>query len=124
MFVLKDIPPKTPLWALGIATIIVATTFGTVTVYTSIRGEVQDVIKEKAEEAKARADQLSTNLDLQKKMTAGILDMVNTQGKQIIVLTNALEIAEHDIANLKHELETTQGSLGSCELKLKACKKF
>lgn len=110
MSVLSELPPRTPIWAIGLVTIIVAFTFGVITIYASIRNEVQDVIKEKS---------LATtgSLDIQKSMTTSILGLVSSQGDQIVMLSQQLKIAEVDIAQLKDDL-------GTCKDKLKSCKKF
>lgn len=115
---LSDLPIKTPVWAIGIVTIIVAIAFAAISFYSTIKYEVQDYIKEQSKVE-------DNNHALQQQTVSSILNMFESNQKQILSLTDSLREAQSvldknsiEIETIKTELRRTKIDLDDCEHRL------
>lgn len=120
--ILAKLPKKTPVWAIGLVSLVVSLTVSFVVLYVTARPEVQQYLSSAQEDRKVK-----TNAEL--ATVASILDLVKTSALQIANMSAALNSAQEQnfrlserVAAIEKELASTQGSLTLCEDKLRHCK--
>lgn len=115
--VLDKLPPRTPIWAIGLVAVIVSSAVSFTIIYTVSRGEIGTYFATKQKAIETENNTLSS-----------ILDLVHNNSKQITDLTVALQQAQNQnydllkrVSEIEKELVSTGSSLKDCEAKLTKC---
>lgn len=106
--ILKDLPAKTPTWAVGFISVIVAVSVSLVTFYTTARSEVQTYLKE-------REVRVKDETTLNQKMVESVLNLVQANNQQISTLSASLYAAERANEKNTDEIRQIRDKLGNCE---------
>ena len=123
--VLEHLPKKTPIWAVGLVTVIVSLATSFVGVYIFIKDEVSRYTTSAQEihkiEATTKAKSHELTLD-------AVVSLVQTNSVQIVELSKALGNTQHEnaaladrITSLEKTVAALRGTLEECEYKLKKC---
>lgn len=118
---LEKIPKGTPIWAIGVTTVLVAITVSLVTVYIVLRPEVQSMLKNKYEMSLKEAE-------VEKSAVQTIMNMVKVNVTMLSQQTEMLKNEQHRsnelekrVKDIENKLEHTDHLLGECRSKLKLC---
>jgi hypothetical protein len=87
--ILKELPSRTPTWAVGLVSIIVSFSAALVLFYTTVRSEVQTVLKN--QEITTQGE-----ININQRMIDSILSLVNSNNQQISNLSASLYAAQRE----------------------------
>jgi len=122
---LEKLPKKTPVWAVGVTTVLIALVTCLVTIYVIGKEDISKSIiwAQTSHDAQVRAD--DTN---DAKTIEGILKIVSTNMTTLAEINKALGTAQMQASNLairftdlEKVVEKLRSSLTSCESNLKTC---
>lgn len=110
--VLQKLPKHTPVWAIGITSVVVSFAVCLASMYLVVRPEVQDYLKEgyKAEEKK---------FENEHNLASSILGIVKANSEQISTLSIALADAQEQNIALTARVSMIEKALEDCQGKLK-----
>lgn len=121
--VLKKLPKQTPLWAVGLVTIIVATSISGVVFYTAVKAEIRQYLTSSSQLAQTKTVSESS-------LSASMLKLIEGNSTSIVQLSSSLakeqEVGSHTrerVATLEKELAVALEKLKNCETELGAKKK-
>lgn len=123
--VLEHLPKKTPIWAIGITTVIVAVTSCLVTIYFVAKDDIHSTLTwgQTQAEKKFTAEHVQ-----QEKALDSVLAVVNQNMVQLGELNKALAVEQVQASNLEirvAELENAvnrlKTNLSECQSNLKTC---
>lgn len=104
---LKKLPPRTPLWAVGVVTIIVSAAVSLGVLYTVGRGEIKDYMSNSFSITSRRLDAENTACN-------SILGLVQTGAQQVTELMQQNGKLNERITNLERDLVDTKVKLDDC----------
>lgn len=107
--ILDKLPRKTPVWAIGLVSVIVSASISFVVIYTAARPEVQQYVSGNQKNEERR-------LDGQAGLVQHVFDLLKIDSEQIAGLTVRVSILEKDLSESKD-------ALSNCEKSLKVCKR-
>ena len=122
---LEKLPKKTPVWAIGITVVLVATVTSLVTIYVVAKEDISKSItwSQSFKDKQALAD--STN---EAKTIESVLSIVSTNMKALAEVHTALGVAQSQanslavrVSDLEAAVNRLKGSLSTCEQSLKTC---
>lgn len=122
---LEKIPTKTPVWSIGIVTVLVSISTCLVTIYVIAKEDISKTIvwSQNSHDMRIQADDEAHN-----KTINGVLEIVNSNMQTVSEINRALGIAQVAAASLAvrvQDLEQSVGrlqeSLSGCEGNLKSC---
>lgn len=121
--ILDKFPDKTPIWSIGIVTIIISTAVSFVVIYTASKGEISTYLQStnKVREVTVLAEN---------NTLTSILELVHTNSTQITQLSASLykaleqniELSKR-VSAIEKDLAVTGASLKACEDKLLKCRR-
>jgi uncharacterized membrane protein (DUF106 family) len=121
--ILKELPKSTPLWAVGLTSVIVAITVSVVTIYVATKGELTSYIEH-------RNTLQDKKQDIESSTIITVLNLAQSNVKQIANLSENLIKAQNDnlsltqrVGALETKVAEATSSLKSCQAELELCKK-
>lgn len=127
--ILDKLPKKTPLWAVGLVSLIVAVSASFLTLYVVARPEIQQYMVTAATKVTAENARQDSEANVKNELVASILGIVKSNSDQITNLSLALQVAQtanyklsDRVSAIERDLAVTQASLTTCEANLKKCK--
>lgn len=125
--VLNHIPKRTPTWALGVVTVVVAITTSLVTMWVFSKDEIRQHI---TWTENYRTEEATDENSKEEKALDSVLVIVRNNMEQITELNKALVLAQSQVHELmtrvdllENALSRIKGSLSNCEESLKNCEK-
>ena len=130
--ILKKMPKQTPLWAVGLVTIIVGITVSISSFYLLSRSEIQEYLKSSIslKQMAAESDKATQAIKISNESatTSSILNLVTENSKQITVLSDTLNKAQESnfklterVAAVEKDLAVSLEKLDKCQVDLKGC---
>jgi len=120
---LAKLPKQTPVWAIGIVSVIVGASVSLGFLYFTAKSEVEKVVD-------AHLANSSKKIQAENEALSSVLDLVRVNSEQITSLSSALFRAQEENADLtrrvtaiEKELAASKNELSECKLALKSCKK-
>ena len=104
--VLEKLPKTTPIWAVGIVSVIVSLAVSFVVAYPIARPELSAYLK-------ARDDQYRQELSIKSESLASVLSLVGDNSRQITLLSEALQRVERRAEDLQRKVQTLETDLNS-----------
>jgi hypothetical protein len=123
--ILEKLPKKTPVWAVGIVTVLVSVVVSISSVYVLTRDDIRQRIlwSEKSQDSKAEAQNSQDS-----KALDGVLAIVSTNMEHLAEVNKALGVAQIQssslsvrVSDLESAVNRLKGSLTACEDSLKIC---
>jgi hypothetical protein len=122
---LNKIPKKTPVWAVGIVTVIVAVVTSLVTLYIVAKEDISKSIvwAQASHDAQVKADDIHAVSTIE-----GVLKIVNVNMQALAELNKALGVAQVQaaslsvrVSDLERAVDRLSASLTNCENSLASC---
>lgn len=104
--VLEKLPKTTPIWAVGIVSVIVSLAVSFVVAYPIARPELSAYLK-------ARDDQYRQELSIKSESLASVLSLVGDNSRQITLLSEALQRVERRAEDLQRKVQILETDLNS-----------
>ena len=125
--ILGQLPKKTPVWAVGIVSILVSLSTCVVAIYFVGQDEIKQFLEWSEQHHESKDTKLLTEYTDTLKT---VLSLVDTNSAQITELSKTLGAAQQQnailsdrVAALEKFLQLANGNLELCEAKLKSCKR-
>lgn len=124
---LEKIPKRTPVWAVGVISIIVSLSVSFCAVYVLAKGEFQQYLTANFAEVHRKGEISAKEFELESITTSKafdtVLGLIKVNSEQITSLTIANTKLSERVSALEKELETTHLELKTCEESLRNCKR-
>ena len=123
--ILEKLPKKTPVWAVGVTTVLIALVTCLITVYVVGKEDISKTItwSQASHDRFAAADDINDS-----KAIDGVLAIISTNMTTLAEINKALGVAQLQASNLttrvedlEKAVERLKSSLSTCETNLKTC---
>lgn len=112
--ILGKLPKTTPVWAVGVVSVIVALSVSFTTMYLIGKSEIEKLIEGRAKTAEVKVQMEGETLQV-------VLSLIKDNSQQITNLSSSnLKLTER-VAAIEVELGSTQKALVDCQAALKKC---
>lgn len=125
--VLERIPKRTPVWAVGIISVVVTLTASIGIIYPVMKDELKEYLRTNAALSEKRmaltSEEWTRVSELDTKSLDTVLQMVRVHSEQITNLTILNNKLSERVAELEKEVVKTKADLAVCTEALSACKR-